>query len=31
MRQVTILVPDGEINLSSVMGTLEILNGANDY
>jgi transcriptional regulator GlxA family with amidase domain len=31
MKQVTILVPAGEINVSSVMGTLEILTGANDY
>jgi transcriptional regulator GlxA family with amidase domain len=31
MKQVTILVPAGETNLSSVMGTMEILNGANDY
>ena len=31
MKQVTILVPAGETNLSSVMGTLEILNGANDH
>jgi len=31
MKQVTILVPAGETNLSSVMGSLEILNGANHY
>lgn len=29
MKQVTILVPAGETNISSVMGTLEILEGAN--
>lgn len=31
MKQVTILVPAGETNFSSVIGTLEILNGANSY
>jgi len=31
MKQVTILVPAGNVNLSSVMGTLEILTEANTY
>ncbi len=31
MKQVTILVPAGAVNISSVMGTLEILNEANTY
>lgn len=31
MKQVTILVPAGNVNLSSVMGTLEILTEANEY
>ncbi|MHA4806971.1 GlxA family transcriptional regulator [Flavitalea flava] len=31
MKQVTILVPAGETNLSSVFGTMEILKEANDY
>jgi transcriptional regulator GlxA family with amidase domain len=31
MKQVTILVPTGNVNLSSVMGTLEILTEANEY
>jgi transcriptional regulator GlxA family with amidase domain len=31
MKQVTILVPAGIVNLSSVMGTLEILTEANEY
>ena len=31
MKQVTILVPVGNVNPSSVMGTLEVLNGANEY
>ena len=31
MKQVTILVPAGHTNLSSVLGTLEVLGGANGY
>ncbi len=31
MKQVTILVPTGNINLSSLMGTFEILTEANEY
>lgn len=31
MKQVTILVPAGNVNLSSVVGTLEILTEANEY
>jgi transcriptional regulator GlxA family with amidase domain len=31
MKQVTILVPTGNINLSSLMGTFEILTEANKY
>lgn len=31
MKQVTIVVPKGDINLSSVTGTFEILSRANDY
>ncbi|KAA2239553.1 helix-turn-helix domain-containing protein [Chitinophaga agrisoli] len=31
MKQVTIVVPSGNVNLSSIMGTLEILNGADAY
>lgn len=31
MKQVTIIVPQGKINLSSVAGSYEILSGANAY
>ncbi|UEQ78151.1 GlxA family transcriptional regulator [Chryseobacterium arthrosphaerae] len=31
MKHVTILIPTGNVNLSSVVGTLEILTGANEY
>ena len=31
MKQVTILFPAGKANLSSIMGSLEILSRANDY
>lgn len=31
MKQVTILVPTGNINVSSLMGTFEILTEANEY
>lgn len=31
MKQVTILVPAGNVNLSSVVGTFEILTEANEY
>lgn len=31
MKQVTILVPDGDVNLSSLTGSLEILTQANVY
>ncbi|HMI63278.1 MAG TPA: helix-turn-helix domain-containing protein [Puia sp.] len=31
MKQVTILIPAGNVNVSSVMGTLEILTEANEY
>lgn len=31
MKQVTILVPAGSVNLSSVVGTFEILTEANEY
>ncbi|HEY4286651.1 MAG TPA: helix-turn-helix domain-containing protein [Puia sp.] len=31
MKQVTILVPAGNVNLSAVMGTLEILTEADEY
>jgi transcriptional regulator GlxA family with amidase domain len=31
MKQVTILIPTGNVNLSSVMGTLEILIEANEH
>ncbi|MBV8253415.1 MAG: helix-turn-helix domain-containing protein [Chitinophaga sp.] len=31
MKQVTIILPAGETNLSSVMGTLEILRSADEY
>jgi transcriptional regulator GlxA family with amidase domain len=31
MKQVTILVPEGNLNLSSLMGTFEILTTANEY
>jgi hypothetical protein len=31
MKYVTILVPTGTVNLSSIMGTLEILTEANAY
>jgi transcriptional regulator GlxA family with amidase domain len=31
MKQVTIVIPNGEINLSSVTGTYEILSRANDF
>jgi transcriptional regulator GlxA family with amidase domain len=31
MKQVTIIVPNGDINLSSITGSFEILNGANTF
>lgn len=31
MKQITILIPIGNVNLSSVVGTLEILTEANEY
>lgn len=31
MKQVTIVIPEGNANLSSITGTLEILSRANDY
>lgn len=31
MKQVTILVPAGDVNFSSIVGTLEILTEANEY
>jgi len=31
MKQLTILVPQAKINMSSIAGTVEILNGANAY
>lgn len=31
MKQVTILIPAGKVNLSTVMGTFEILTEANDF
>jgi len=31
MKQVTIVVPAGNVNFSSIVGTLEILTEANDY
>jgi transcriptional regulator GlxA family with amidase domain len=31
MKQVTIVVPDGNVNLSSITGSFEILSRANDY
>lgn len=31
MKQVTIIVPKGEVNLSSITGSFEILNGANGF
>ncbi len=31
MKQVTIVVPEGKTNLSSITGTFEILNRANDH
>jgi transcriptional regulator GlxA family with amidase domain len=31
MKQVTILVPSGNVNLSTIMGTLEILTEADEY
>ena len=31
MKHLTILVPDGENNLSSIVGTYEIFTRANDF
>jgi len=31
LKQVTIIVPKGNINLSSISGTFEILSRANEY
>jgi transcriptional regulator GlxA family with amidase domain len=31
MKQVTIIVPKGDVNLSSITGSYEILNGANTF
>ncbi len=31
MKQVTILVPEGNVNLSSITGSFEILTRANGY
>ena len=31
MKQVTIVVPKGNVNLSSITGSFEILSRANDY
>ncbi|WP_431214658.1 hypothetical protein ACQ86N_07755 [Puia sp. P3] len=31
MKQVTIVVPEGDVNLSSITGTFQILTRANQY
>ncbi|HEY9260581.1 GlxA family transcriptional regulator [Chitinophaga sp.] len=31
MKQVTIIVPEGDVNLSSITGSFEILSGANSF